>query len=115
MKERLTEDFYDDGSGSIRHCEISDNIEINCGVEDYQDIIDKLAEYEMAEQEGRLKILPCKVGDTVYNVVPKGNGLAYREDIVSKISINDNGIFIHFKNGLSKNISSFNKSLFLII
>ena len=66
LSKRLTEDFYDDGSGSIRHCEISDNIEINCGGEDYQNIIDKLAEYEMAEQEGRLIILPCKIGDILY-------------------------------------------------
>lgn len=28
--------------------------------------IDKLAEYETAEEEGRLVILPCKPGDTVY-------------------------------------------------
>lgn len=26
----------------------------------------KLAEYETAEEEGRLVVLPCKVGDTVY-------------------------------------------------
>lgn len=28
--------------------------------------IKKLAEYETAEEEGRLVVLPCKVGDTVY-------------------------------------------------
>ena len=28
--------------------------------------IDKFAEYEIAEEDGRLLILPCKVGDTVY-------------------------------------------------
>ena len=28
--------------------------------------IDKLAEYENLEEEGRLVILPCKIGDTVY-------------------------------------------------
>lgn len=28
--------------------------------------IDKLAEYETAEEEGRLVVLPCNVGDTVY-------------------------------------------------
>ena len=30
------------------------------------DIVDKLAVYEDAEEQGRLVILPCKVGDTVY-------------------------------------------------
>ena len=28
--------------------------------------IDKLAEYETAEEEGRLVVLPCKVGDTLF-------------------------------------------------
>ena len=28
----------------------------------------KLAEYENAEEEGRLVVLPCKVGDTVYQL-----------------------------------------------
>ena len=31
-----------------------------------RDAINKLAEYETAEDEGRLVVLPCKVGDTVY-------------------------------------------------
>lgn len=30
------------------------------------DAIDKLAEYETAEEDGRLVVLPCKVGTTVY-------------------------------------------------
>ena len=32
------------------------------------DAIEKLAEYETAEEEGRLVVLPCKVGDTVWMV-----------------------------------------------
>ena len=30
---------------------------------------EKLAEYETAEEEGRLVVLPCKVGDTVYAIL----------------------------------------------
>ena len=30
--------------------------------------LEKLAEYETAEDKGRLLILPCKAGDTVYHV-----------------------------------------------
>ena len=66
VTERLTEDFYDDMQKITRHCVKSDNIDLNCGGEDYQDIIDKLAEYEMAEEDGRMMIFPCKVGDVVY-------------------------------------------------
>lgn len=32
------------------------------------DMAKKLAEYETAEEEGRLVVLPCKVGDTVWMV-----------------------------------------------
>ena len=32
-------------------------------------IIKKLAEYEDLEEQGRLVILPCKIGDTVYRVM----------------------------------------------
>ena len=33
-----------------------------------QDVLKKLAEYEAAEEEGRLVMLPCKVGDAVYEI-----------------------------------------------
>ena len=33
--------------------------------------VKKLAEYENAEEEGRLVVLPCKVGDTVYVIENK--------------------------------------------
>lgn len=31
--------------------------------------VKKLAEYEIAEEEGRLVVLPCKVGDIVYKIM----------------------------------------------
>ena len=66
MTERLTEAWYDDMGQFDRYAPKSPNIEINCGGDDFQDIIDKLAEYETAEKDGRLVVLPCKVRDTVY-------------------------------------------------
>lgn len=33
---------------------------------EFMNLMEKLADYEDAEEEGRLVILPCKVGDTVY-------------------------------------------------
>ena len=66
VTERLTEDYYDDMLKITRHCVKSDNIDLNTGGDDFQDIIDKLAEYETAEKEGRLVALPCKVGDTLF-------------------------------------------------
>lgn len=66
MKERLTEAWYDDMEQFDRYAPKSPNIEINCGGDDFQNIIDKLAEYETAEEEGRLVWLPCKIGDVLY-------------------------------------------------
>ena len=34
--------------------------------------INKLAEYETAEEDGRLKVLPCKVGDVIFCIVRPG-------------------------------------------
>lgn len=42
-------------------------------VKDEQDALQKLADYEDAEEQGLLVHLPCKVGDTVYRICPKCN------------------------------------------
>lgn len=60
MTERLSEDYFDDMQKITRHYAKSNNIDLNTGGNDFQDIIDKLAEYEIAEDEGRLVVLPCK-------------------------------------------------------
>ena len=45
-------------------CIEESNCKVECGAID--DCLNKLAEYETAEEEGRLVILPCRIGDTVY-------------------------------------------------
>ena len=54
--------FMSDGYAATKNdvC-YEDQNEDYCG-----DAIDKLATYEDAEEQGRLVILPCKVGDTIY-------------------------------------------------
>lgn len=73
MTERLTEAWYDDMEQFDRYAPKSPNIEINCGGDDFQNIIDKLAEYEIADKEGRLVVLPSNQvwesqGDIVYYI-----------------------------------------------
>ena len=48
-----------DGLGASRKC---DNCEITIS------ICEKLGKYEDLEEQGRLVILPCKIGDTIYRV-----------------------------------------------
>lgn len=57
--------------------------------------------------------LPCKIGDTVYNKCPSRFGGGYRTDVVDKIIINKDGVFLHFEIGLMKNINCVGDSLLL--
>lgn len=73
LTERLTEDYFDDMQKITRHYAKSNNVDLNTGGNDFQDIIDKLAEYETAEEEGRLVVLPSNQvwksqGDIVYYI-----------------------------------------------
>ena len=47
-------------------CIEESNCKVECGAID--DCLEKLTEYETAEEEGRLVVLPCKVGDTVWMI-----------------------------------------------
>lgn len=57
-----------------------------------QEIIDKLAAYEDAEEQGLLARLPCKVGDRVFSSNYPRN---CRGDRITQIKMNRGGI--HFK------------------
>ena len=65
MTERLSNKCPCDECGKDKRCELSQE-----ACEDYlkweDDCIKKLAEYETAEEEGRLMVLPCKVGDALF-------------------------------------------------
>ena len=67
--ERLTENYL--GCNQIKDCgnakceETCKEVE-NCDSCPISKAIDKLAEYEQAEEDGLLIRLPCKVGDTAY-------------------------------------------------
>lgn len=56
------------------------------------DAVKRLAAYEDAEQEGRLVVLPCKVGDTVYRVW-KTRG---REPVVTAHYMTDIGMVVRW-------------------
>ena len=72
----------------------------------------KLKEYEDLEEQGRLVILPCKVGDTLYRLVPN----LYREYVEIKIAqfvINKNGIYFITDKGVSWSVDKIGKTVFL--
>jgi hypothetical protein len=69
--ERLTENYL--GCNQINDCgnakceETCKEVE-NCDSCPISKAIDKLAEYEQAEEDGLLIRLPCKVGDALYHI-----------------------------------------------
>ena len=115
--ERLTEKIGNTncvkGCGSnckygFQHCRTEDWK--NCKTID--DVIDKLAEYEDLEEQCRLVILPCKVGDTLYRLVPN----LYRKYVEIKIAqfvINKNGIYFITDKGVSWSADKIGKTVFL--
>ena len=76
--ERLTKE-YKYTTGTIVHERKYTNVT-------NQQLIDKLAEYEIAEEQGLLLRLPCKVGDTVYVIPSQVN---YDLNILSRYTENN--------------------------
>lgn len=61
--ERLTKTYSDGTHGA------SDSLPCGENSYDYKNLlIERLGKYEDVEEQGRLVILPCKVGDTLYRV-----------------------------------------------
>ena len=100
--ERLTEKIGNTncvkGCGSnckygFQHCRTEDWE--NCKTID--DVIDKLAQYEDLEEQGRLLMLPCKVGDTVYAIGFNNNKPIICESVVLRILITEKEIVFNVK------------------
>lgn len=75
-------------------------------------ILKKLADYEDLEEQEKLLKLPCKVGDTLYRLVPN----LYRKYVEIKIAqfvINENGIYFITNKGVSWSAGKIGKTIFL--
>ena len=66
-------------------CIEESNCKAECGAID--DCLEKLAEYETAEKEGRLIVLPCKVGDTVWMVHQRLTSTV--NNVISKMTVTE--------------------------
>ena len=80
MTERLTEKITDKKTGEILA------YQVKRGIKNLK-AIQKLGEYETAEEDGRLVVLPCKIGDTVYKIIPQMDNFdGYTYPIVSAVT-----------------------------
>ena len=87
--ERLTE--VENGTAMVKGCDSNCKYGFEyCRKEDWEncktidDVIDKLAEYEDLEEQGLLLRLPCKVGDTIYEVSYENREFVIKEHIVKE-------------------------------
>ena len=80
--------------------------------EEIEAVYHKLKEYEDLEEQGRLIRLPCKVGDTVYKLVPN-LCRKYVETKIAKFIIDKNEIYFITDRGASWNIDKIGKTAFL--
>ena len=97
MTERLTEKIMVSKDGEILGCRIKPFHE--------RQATQKLAEYETAEEEGRLVVLPCKVGQDLFGIYNRtiidGYADGYLLEKTSVHSDADHWIWLQDKN--SKN------------
>ena len=78
--------------------------------------VDRLAEYEDAEAEGRLVVLPCKVGDTVYQLTNKrrARGVGISPRIVSSFCVWGDDDYALCHQGMTPcHVKDFRKTWFL--
>ena len=74
--------------------------------------MDKLADYEDLEEQGRLIKLPCKVGDTVYAIGFNNNKPIIYESVVLNILITEKEIVFNVKVDEFKINSQLKQSMF---
>lgn len=89
--ERLTERFSN-GQAAVYGCGNNCKYDFkycNNHLEDcptINEIYEKLATYEDLEEQGKLLMLPCKVGDTVYTIYSDEDGCFIEKSIVQEVS-----------------------------
>ena len=88
--ERLTEWIDDGDRQAIPKTDIRNNGHNKC--------CNKLAEYEDLEEQGLLVRLPCKVGDTMYDII--GKPLRIVEHKVDAFHIDKKGFHLQIINGV---------------
>ena len=82
--------------------------------EDIRKVLRKLAEYEEAEEQGLVAVLPVPIGTTVYEFEPLNKivkGCTART--VIKYTVYDDSIWFNFADGFMKDIKDFGKTVFL--
>ena len=77
-------------------------------------IIERLTEYEEAEEQGLVAVLPVPIGTTVYEFEPLNKIVkGCTERTIIKYIVYDDSIWFNFADGYMKDIKDFGKTVFL--
>lgn len=83
-------------------------------VDNCQNAINKLGEYEDLEEQNLLLRLTVPIGTTVYKFEPLSKGAKrYIKTTITRYEVFDDSIWFTFANGLGRNIEDFGKYVFL--
>lgn len=94
--------------------EYTDTIPAEMTHEDIRKVLRKLAEYEEAEEQGLVAVLPVPIGTTVYEFEPLNKIVkGCTERTVIKYTVYDDSIWFNFADGYMKDIKDFGKTIFL--
>ena len=91
-----------------------DTIPAEMTYEDIRKVLRRLAEYEEAEEQGLVAVLPVPIGTTVYEFEPLNKIVkGCTERTIIKYTMYDDSIWFNFADGFMKNIEDFGKTIFL--
>ena len=94
--------------------EYTDTIPAEMTHEDIRKVLRRLAEYEDAEEQGLIAVLPVPIGTTVYEFEPLNKIVkGFTARTVIKYTMYDDSIWFNFADGFMKDIKDFGKTVFL--
>ena len=101
----------------VRELKKSDASKEQCTIDQHGEIHrlrDELKRYKQAEQEGRLVVLPCKAGDTIWKIKAVFSYFSKpMEDRVERIIITNSEILVYCTSGTKFSVNSIGKIVFL--
>ena len=102
---------YEDAGLSPQACSMCREIEEGLSSTDYS--ISRMLELMKADKDGRVVVLPCKVGDTVWRIVRYGEPHITRDEVRDMYLADDMTLCVELVGGRVAFTEKFGKTVFL--
>lgn len=116
MAKHDIDDWILDETELAEHYRAAGKVECDEDKMELVGFLKQLKEYQQLEEQGRLVILPCKVGDTVYAIIYdyEVEQYAIKKSEIIEVRENINGIFfVSLINKPAFKFNDFGKTIFL--